>query len=392
MLLITKMNWKRIIFVVILLLLSLTFLKPRNGQAQEISPGLQQSPVVRAVMFWMDRCPHCHQILDDFMPLLTRKYGDQFQLHLVELVTSQDVDQLYQIAAAINIPKAQVGVPFLIIGNQALIGSDQIPAELPGLIEQHLAAGGLDYPDVPALRALIPGTQTETEICSPSNPCADETQPDPVINTSAAPVAVVESQPSQPPESTQPTVRRSNGFLLAVGVMVGMLAAIVYAGARFILNPQGKEADRKQKWEGFITQTLALLGLGVAGYLAYVETQVVPAICGPVGDCNAVQSSSYARLFGILPIGVLGSVGYFLILAAWAWKRFRSDRLAGYASRLIFGMTVFGTLFSLYLTYLEPFVIKAVCAWCLTSAVLITLLMLISVSPALQEIEESIEE
>jgi len=105
-----------------------------------------------------------------------------------------------------------------------------------------------------------------------------------------------------------------------------------------------------------------------------------------------VQSSAYARLFGVLPVGVLGVAGYVLILAAWTWKRFRSDRLVGYASRLIFGMAFFGTLFSLYLTYLEPFVIKAVCAWCLTSAILITLLLLINVSPVLQEIQGSVEE
>ena len=45
-------------------------------------------------------------------------------------------------------------------------------------------------------------------------------------------------------------------------------------------------------------------------------------------------------------------------------------------------MTVFGVLFSIYLTYLEPFVIGAVCAWCLTSAVVMTLLLLVSVETA----------
>ena len=63
------------------------------------------------------------------------------------------------------------------------------------------------------------------------------------------------------------------------------------------------------------------------------------------------------------------------------------DELAGYAPRALFGVTLFGVLFSLYLTILEPFVIRAVCAWCLTSAVLVTLLMLLSLRPALQAIE-----
>jgi len=49
----------------------------------------------------------------------------------------------------------------------------------------------------------------------------------------------------------------------------------------------------------------------------------------------------------------------------------------------VFVMAFLGVLFSLYLTYLEPFVIRAVCAWCLTSAVIIILLMLVSLRPAL---------
>ena len=144
---------------------------------------------------------------------------------------------------------------------------------------------------------------------------------------------------------------------------------------------------RVPAWTDALTPVLTLIGLGVAGYLAYVETQAVPAVCGPVGDCNAVRASSYARLLGVLPVGLLGVAGYAAILAAWLRGRLRSDRLADYAPLSVLGMTVFGVLFSLYLTYLEPFVIKAVCAWCLTSAVIMTLLMLLSIGPAVQSIE-----
>ncbi|HUM72419.1 MAG TPA: vitamin K epoxide reductase family protein, partial [Chloroflexota bacterium] len=50
------------------------------------------------------------------------------------------------------------------------------------------------------------------------------------------------------------------------------------------------------------------------------------------------------------------------------------------------GMTAFGVLFSIYLTYLEPFVIGAVCAWCLTSAVVMTLLLVMSVETAVSHL------
>lgn len=66
-----------------------------------------------------------------------------------------------------------------------------------------------------------------------------------------------------------------------------------------------------------------------------------------------------------------------------AWLAARSARkdLADIAVIALFGMTAFGTLFSIYLTFLEPFVIGATCAWCLTSAILITVMMLLAAGP-----------
>jgi uncharacterized membrane protein len=353
------------IIIVVFVILGLAVATPQPSKAQEA----ESRPVVRAIMFWMETCGHCHYILEDVLPPLQEKYGEQFQILLVELVTTTEVDLLYQVAEEYGIPLDQVGVPFLVIGDRVLSGSVQIPTELPVLIEQHLAAGGLDYPD----KAAVQATVRQATSAGPEPP---------------APEVVAEPVESQPQESLAPAAPVSDGFALAIAVMLGMVVAVVYAGRSFMRgrHQRGHRRQSKQRsgWQEYLTPVLALLGLGVAGYLAYVETQAVSAICGPVGDCNTVQSSPYARLFGVLHIGVLGVVGYLLILGAWLWKRLRSDRLAMYASLAIFGMAFFGTLFSLYLTYLEPFVIKAVCAWCLSSAVLITLLMLVNVTPAVQ--------
>ena len=122
---------------------------------------------------------------------------------------------------------------------------------------------------------------------------------------------------------------------------------------------------------------LSLIGLGVAGYMAYVETQQVQAVCGPVGDCNSVQQSEYARLFGLIPIGVVGVLGYLAILAAWAIYRLSPGRIGQWAGLALWLMTAGGVLFSIYLTFLEPFVIGATCAWCLSSAVIMTLLLIL---------------
>jgi thiol-disulfide isomerase/thioredoxin len=102
--------------------------------------------VVRAVMFWMEGCPHCHAVIEEVLPPLQRKYAEQLDIRLIEVKTAEDVERLYQASAEWGIPRQNVAVPLLVIGNRVLIGSAQIPAELPGLIEQYLAAGGVGFP------------------------------------------------------------------------------------------------------------------------------------------------------------------------------------------------------------------------------------------------------
>lgn len=315
--------------------------------------ALDQKPVVRAVLFWMDSCPHCHYVIDNVLPPLKEKYGDQLEILMIEVTDEEKWNVLEQTAAALGVP-GPYGVPFLVIGDRVLIGSAEIPAQLPGLIEKHLAAGGVNYPRLEALAKFLP-------------------TPVPIASTNAQ------------AETAQP---RSSGLTLATAILLGMVVALVYTVVVVARGPQGVSSRRLPTWSEFATPLLAVAGLGVALYLSYVELQAVPAVCGPVGDCNAVQSSPYAKLFGILPVGVLGAGGYLAILAAWLWGRFRSDQLAAYAPLALFGMALFGTLFSAYLTYIEVFVLRAVCIWCLTSAVIVTLVMLLSLGPALARVGE----
>ena len=167
-----------------------------------------------------------------------------------------------------------------------------------------------------------------------------------------------------------------SGMAVAWVVMIGMLAALVFSGITLYRALQGHPAWKLPAWLDTAIPVLSLAGFGVALYMTYIEVTKVQAICGPLGDCNAVQNSPYAMLFGWLPVGVMGLLGYVAILAAWAWGRWRKDALAGYVPAGLIGMSVFGTLFSIYLTYIELFVIFAVCMWCISSAVIITLLML----------------
>jgi len=341
----------------------------------------QPGPVVRAAMFWMVTCPHCHDVIDKVLPPLQGQYGAQLQIQFIELgenATDEQLAVFYKAAEAFGIAHGQAGVPFLLIGDKGLMGNDQIRAELPGLIKQYLAAGGADYPQIAGLAALLPVPTPAAEICAPSTPCADETPtPTPAVLAQAAAAPPVSDPPAAAP--------RSNGFALALTIMAGMVAALAYTGVQMAQGPRSGASGPQpggRAWVAWATPILALIGLGVAGYLAYVETRQVAAVCGPVGDCNAVQASPYARLFGVLPVGVLGALGYVALLAAWLWGRYGRGRLAELAPLAVFAIALFGVLFSLYLTYLEPFVIRAVCAWCLTSAVIMTLLLLLAVGPA----------
>jgi uncharacterized membrane protein len=334
-------------YLILLLLLAL-LLAPAVAPAQA-----QEDGTVRAVMFWMEGCGHCDYVKQTVLPPLAEQYGDRWQLTLIKLHSADDFDHLYSMGAALGLPRNNIGVPFLLIGDAVLIGSVEIPSELPGLVARHMAAGGVGWPQVTGLEWFLPEIATGAT-------ASGETAP---AETAAAPA--------------------NDGFALAVVVLIGMILAVGHTAARLwqsrpVRRSRRSAAAPPPAWLNTALPVLALIGLIVAAYLAYVETQAVTAVCGPIGDCNAVQTSDYAYLLGV-PIGVWGVLGYLAILAAWAWGKWRSDSRAAIA---LLAMTAFGVLFSIYLTYLEPFVIQAVCAWCLTSAVVMTLLLLIRVEVA----------
>jgi len=120
-----------------------------------------------------------------------------------------------------------------------------------------------------------------------------------------------------------------------------------------------------------VIAVLAVLGLGVAGYLTYVHYAGIHVLCAASGGCETVQTSSYAKLAGV-PVPVLGLIGYAAILAS-LFVRGEAGRLA------TAGVALVGFGFSLYLTYLELFVIKAICQWCVGSAVLMTAIAVLAV-------------
>ena len=119
---------------------------------------------------------------------------------------------------------------------------------------------------------------------------------------------------------------------------------------------------------------LSLAGLFIAIYMyLYKIGKIGSLICG-TGGCETVQLSPQARFLGI-EVALLGVVGYaaMLLLALLALQ----PRFAGRAwpSRLLAVLAGGAVLFTAYLTYLELFVIHAICRWCVASAVIIVLIL-----------------
>jgi uncharacterized membrane protein len=122
---------------------------------------------------------------------------------------------------------------------------------------------------------------------------------------------------------------------------------------------------------------LSVIGIGVAGYLTYVHYAGLKVLCLSSGGCETVQASSFAKLDGV-PVAVLGLAGYIGILGSLA-IRTELGRVAGFAIALI------GFGFSMYLTYRELFTIKAICQWCVSSAVLMTVLAILTAIRAVRD-------
>ena len=131
-----------------------------------------------------------------------------------------------------------------------------------------------------------------------------------------------------------------------------------------------------------IAIVLTVAGIGVAGYLTYVHYNQGALVCG-IGNCELVQSSKYAKMFGI-PIAVFGLARYLALLALLL-VRMRRPEHADTATAAVMAILIAGTIYAAYLTYLEIWVIHAVCQWCVASAIITVLLLLIESGRLMQD-------
>ncbi len=308
-------------------------------------PAAAQTPVVRAVLFYSPTCLVCHEIMGDFLPPLMEKYGGQLEILNIDVTTTVG-QRIYQEAIkAFGITDNRKGVPTLIASSVVMVGRYEIPDYFPTVVETGLLADGVDWPQIPGLvQEIQAGTFDyfgEEGSFGYETSLWDTFNRDPAGNSIA---------------------------VIALGGMVYSIFRIL----GFYLKSGRKKTPEIPDW---VIPAVAIIGLSVSGYLSFVEISATEAFCGPVGDCNVVQQSEYARLFGMVPVGILGMAAYIVLLTAWAIQRFGKDELKRGAIQLMWFVAIAGTVFSIYLTYIEPFVIGATCIWCITSAVAMTVLL-----------------
>jgi uncharacterized membrane protein len=389
--------------------------------ASFILPGLAtparawaQDAEVRAILFYSPTCPHCHDVMDRYLPPILERFGDRLQVITINAATP-DGGRLYQdMLTAYAVPRERLGVPALVVGGRLLVGSQEIPAELPAIVEAGLAAGGIDWPAVTSIQHSLARSgmlRPRPAIAPEAVPTAAAADPDVSRTLSAAgagtdgtPRGAAQTEtdaaagpavpgPAPAPGQAAPaagpgtalvdltadaapaTVRErflrdpvGNG--VAVVVLLGLLAVLAWSLAG------GRRRGAVGRLPAWLIPSLVVAGATVAAYMSFVEVTGAEAACGPVGDCNTVQHSPYATLFGFLPVGVLGLAGYAAMGILWAVGRSGSAERRRTGTLLLWAAAVLGTAFSAYLTFLEPFVIGATCVWCLTSAVLIAVILM----------------
>jgi uncharacterized membrane protein len=127
-----------------------------------------------------------------------------------------------------------------------------------------------------------------------------------------------------------------------------------------------------------IIAALALGGVGLATYLSMYKLGLIGTLACTIGQCETVNLSKWATFLGF-PVAVWGAGFYvmvFLLAFAGTTERFVN---APWVSHALLALTAWGVLFSGWLTYLELYVINAVCMFCVISAILVTVIFLLSV-------------
>ena len=122
---------------------------------------------------------------------------------------------------------------------------------------------------------------------------------------------------------------------------------------------------------------LAMAGMGISAYLTYTHYADQPIACAGLSSCAAVENSEYSTIIDI-PVALLGILFCAGLLALVLARLARLPLAEEWAPLAAFSMTLAGVAFAAYLTYIELFVLEAICIWCTSFAGIVTVAWLIT--------------
>lgn len=135
-------------------------------------------------------------------------------------------------------------------------------------------------------------------------------------------------------------------------------------------------------WQIRLIQLLAVPGMLISFYLLLFHSGNLIGVCGPSAwdDCGAVSGpdAPYSAI-GPVPVALIGLIGYASIFLL-TWLKDWLPPLEEYLPEVMVGVVGLAFLFSLFLTGLELFVLNALCRYCVVSAVIVTVMFVLSIS------------
>jgi len=139
-----------------------------------------------------------------------------------------------------------------------------------------------------------------------------------------------------------------------------------------------KHVRAKSEIDTVVLVAASVIGLLDSIYLAYAKIANARIYCTPgLGNCDVVNASQWSTLWGI-PLGIYGIIGFGLLLWLAVFGK-RIKMLAPYVDLALFAISMAGFLFSTYLTYIELFVLKTICQWCVLSALMMTIIFITAI-------------
>jgi uncharacterized membrane protein len=302
-----------------------------------------QEASVKAVLFYNPGCGACKTLINETLPPLLLQYDRNLLIYTID-ITQPEGSTLYHAALdALTVPDGHQGVPLLVVDDTYLAGLTSIQDQFPTLIEQKLAQGGTGWPSIPGLESSLQKAGFAQTTNNPWN-------------------RFLADQPAN---------------TLAILVLAFLFLSLGFS-ILITFRPPPKFMENLPEW---LFPVLLVAGLIVASYLTYTETTQSEVFCGGISHCTEVQDSQYSKLLGVINIGEFGVLGYCLIGLSWIVHRFLHGLTRTTTAIAMFGFAVFGVSYSLYLTFLEPFVIGATCLWCLSSAIIMGLILPLTTGP-----------